>query len=113
MSTQVSAFLNYSRMSPRRARLVLNLIKGMDVQAAINQLSFLPLRTAEPIMKLLKSAIANAENNFKLKKQNLRVALARADQGPTIKRSTPRAHGSSSPIRKRTAHITIVVEEKN
>ncbi len=99
-------------MSARKARLVLNLIQGMPVDKALDQLVFLPHGASETVAKLLKSAIANAEHNFNLKKDNLMVMIAKADQGPTIKRSMPRAHGSSSPIRKRSAHITIVLEEK-
>ena len=100
------------RVSPRKTRLVLDLIRGKNVADAIAILKFTPNKAAGIIEKVLMSAIANAENNFGLEKANLVVSEAFANEGPTLKRFRPRAKGSASPINKRTAHITVVVAEK-
>ena len=100
------------RVSPRKARLVIDLIRGKNVAEAISVLKFTPNKSAGLIEKVLMSAIANAENNFDLDKENLYVSEAFVNEGPTMKRFRPRAKGSASPINKRTSHITVVVTEK-
>lgn len=98
-------------MSPRKVRLVTDLIRGKTVQEADAQLSFLPKRAARPVYKLLHSAIANAENNFKLKKENLIINRIMVDMGPSLKRWRPRAFGRAAPIVKKSSHITIILSE--
>ena len=100
------------RVSPRKTRLVLDLIRGKNVADAIAILKFTPNKAARIVEKTLNSAIANAENNFGLEKANLVVSEAFANEGPTMKRFRPRAKGSASPINKRTTHVTVVVSEK-
>ena len=107
---QVRATLQYLRMSPRKVRLVANMIKGMDVAKAEEQLNFLPRRATLPLLKLLKSAIANAEHNFRLSKKGLRIASITVDGGPILKRGRARAFGRSFLIRKRTSHVTLILE---
>jgi len=99
-------------MSPRKMRLVADIIRGHDVVGVINQLSFMNKRAAKPMLKLLNSAVANAENNFKLKKDNLYIQELRVDEGPTLKRWMPRAMGRATPVNKRTSHISIILEER-
>ena len=101
------------RMSPRKVRLVADVIRGMKVEEAQRQLSFSKKSATEVITKLLNSAIANAEHNFHLEKTGLRVAMIAVDGGPTLKRHKPRAFGRSAPIRKRTSHITLVLEDQD
>ena len=106
------AYLRYVRISPRKVQIVCDLIRGKDVKTAMAILMQTPKAASEPLVKLLKSACANAENNFGLEKANLVVSEAFANEGPTMKRFRPRAKGSASPINKRTAHITVAVAEK-
>lgn len=108
---EVTAKLIRLRMSPRKVRLIARLISRKTVQAAETQLVFLKQIAAEPILKLLKSAIANAEHNFKLDKDKLWVKSITVDAGETIKRSRPRAFGRAAPIRKRTSHIHLVLTD--
>jgi len=110
---EVIAKLNGLRMSPRKVRLVANLIRRMYVKNAQNQLQFLNKAAARPIMKLLNSAIANAENNFKLNSDQLWISHITVDEGMTIKRWRPRAHGRAAPIRKRTSKITIKLSNES
>ena len=110
--TSAKAVARTVRVSPRKTRLVLDLIRGKNVADAIAILKFTPNKAARIVEKTLNSAIANAENNFGLEKENLVVSEAFANEGPTLKRFRPRAKGSASPINKRTAHITVVVAEK-
>lgn len=100
------------RIAARKARLVIDLIRGRDVAEALAILEFTPRAGSPIIAKVLKSAIANAEHNYDLDAQNLFVSEAFVDEGPTLKRFRPRAKGSASPINKRTSHITVVVSEK-
>jgi large subunit ribosomal protein L22 len=111
--TEVKAHVRYLRMSPRKVRLVVDLIRGMAVEPALAQLQFMSKAAARPVRKLLESAIANAEHNFKLDRDGLRVKAALVNQGPTLKRWRPRAMGSAAPILKRTSHITLVLEGKS
>ena len=101
----------FIRMSPRKVRLVTNLIVGLPIPAARTQLNFLNKAAAMPVLKALDSAVANAVNNFKLDEKSLKIKAATADQGPTLKRWRARAMGRAAPIRKRTTHITIVVTD--
>lgn len=110
MQEQIHAKLRYFRSSPRKARLILNLIQGMNVKEAETQLSFLNKKLAAPILQLLRGAINNAETVLKSDTKHLRIVKAVADQGPTLKRWKPRAMGRATPIRKRSTHLTIVLE---
>ena len=96
-------------MSPRKVRLVADLIRGMDANAAEQQLQFHPKWASRPLLKLLRSAIANATNNFHLDRATLRIAKITVDQGPTLKRYRPRAFGSSAMIRKRSSHVNLIL----
>lgn len=109
---QVNARLRNLRIAPRKVRLVVNLIRGLSVDAALQQLTFCPKASALPVMKLLKSAIANAEHNHQLDASTLRVAKITADAGMTLHRFRPRAHGSAAPIRKRSTHITLILSDE-
>lgn len=108
---EVKANLRYLRMSPRKVRLLVDLIRGKKVQSALDQLQFSGKAAAIPVSKLVKSAIANAVNNFSLEAGNLFVKEISVGQGPTLKRWMPRAHGRATPIMKRTSHIAIVLGE--
>ncbi|NLW47376.1 MAG: 50S ribosomal protein L22 [Firmicutes bacterium] len=106
------AVVRFSRIAPRKARQVIDMIRGKKVGDAQTILKFTPRFAAEIISKVLNSAIANAENNHKMNRDNLYVSEAYVDQGPTMKRFMPRAQGRASAIHKKTSHITIVVAEK-
>lgn len=108
---EVLAKLRFLRMAPRKIRLVVDTIRGLPVEQAEYQLAFLEKKAAVPVLKLLKSAMANAENNFKLKKDNLYIKKITVDQGPTLKRWQPRAFGRAAMIRKKSSHITVVLDE--
>lgn len=109
-----SATLRYARISPRKVRLVVDLIRGLDIDRARTSLHFLNKRSAKPVLKLLESAIANAKSaqGDAGGAGGLYVKKVFVDQGPTLKRSRPRAKGTSSPINKKTSHITIVLDER-
>ncbi|MDD5043594.1 MAG: 50S ribosomal protein L22 [Patescibacteria group bacterium] len=109
---QVQAKARFIRMSPKKIRLVINLIRGLDVTSAESQLRFMRKDAAGPVLKLLRSAMANAEHNFQLDKSGLFIKEIRVDQGPSLKRWTPKAQGRATPILKRSAHISIVLETK-
>ncbi len=108
----VEAKLKYSRISPRKVRLVANLVRGLQVEEAEKLLQYTVKRPANPMLKLLRSAVANAEHNYNLKKENLYISEIRVDGGPIIKRFRPRARGSASAIQKKTSHIFIELKEK-
>jgi large subunit ribosomal protein L22 len=109
---QAKAVARTVRIAPRKARLVLDLIRGKQVGEAVAILNLTP-RAASPIVdKVLKSALANAEHNYEMDVNNLVVSEAYANEGPTLKRFRPRAMGRASAINKRTSHITIVLSEK-
>ena len=113
--TQVAearATLSYARISARTVKIVADLIRGKNVDEALAIVKFTPKTSSVIIEKLLKSAIANAENNNGMKHENLYVAEISANQGPTLKRIRPAAKGSAVRIRKRTSHITIVLREQ-
>ena len=106
---EVKAKLRYLRMSPKKVRLVADLIRGENAHSAIVQLNHCSRKAKGPILKLLNSAVANAKNNFKLSVDGLYIQSVFVDQGPVLKRWMPRAFGKASEIRKRTSHITIVL----
>ena len=110
---EANATLKYARISARKVKIVADLIRGKDVDEALAIVKFIPKASSEIIEKLLKSAIANAENNHEMKAENLYVAEIYANQGPTLKRIRPAAKGSAVRIRKRTSHITIVLKERD
>lgn len=107
---QTKAILRSLRMGPRKVRLLVDLIRGMKVEKAINQLQFSKKTAAKPVLKLLNSAIANAEHNHGMNRDSLVIKTAFVDSGATLHRWTPRAMGRATPIRKRTAHITLILE---
>lgn len=109
---EARAIAKHIRISPRKVRIVLDTIRGKNVDEALAILKFTPNRSAAAISKVLKSAVANAENNHNMNRDSLYVSKAVADQGPTLKRLLPRAMGRSNIIKKKTSHITIVVKEK-
>src|SRR5438067_3781849 len=104
------AVARHVRISATKARRVVNLVRGLPAQQALTVLQFAPQAASVPVYKVLASAIANAENNERLDPDALLVAEAYVDEGPTLKRFRPRAQGRAYRIRKRTCHITIVVE---
>ena len=108
---EARATLKFARISSRKVKIVADLIRGKNVDEALAIVKFTPKVSSEVLEKLLKSAIANAENNHDMKHENLYVAEIFANQGPTLKRIRPAAKGSAVRIRKRTSHITIVVRE--
>ena len=110
--TRPSAKLSYARMSVQKACFVLDAIRGKDVQTALAIVTYNPRYASSIIEKLLKSAIANAENNNGMNTENLYVAECFANKGPTMKRVKPRAQGRAYRIEKRMSHITIVLDEK-
>jgi len=100
----------YVRMTPMKFRRVIDLVRGLPVQDALDILRFDVHAASDPIYKVVASAVANAENNKKLDRRDLVIAQAYVDEGPTLKRFRPRAQGRAYRIRKRTSHITVVVE---
>ena len=108
---EAKATLKYARISARKVKIVADLVRGKDVDEALAIMKFTPKASSEVLEKLLKSAIANAENNHEMKHENLYVAEIFANQGPTLKRIRPAAKGSAVRIRKRTSNITIVLRD--
>ena len=109
----VVAKLRYQRLSPQKARLVADIVRGKNALQALNVLEFTNKKAAKYIEKTLRSAIANAEHNFNLDPEKLYVSKILIDQGPVLKRISPRAMGRADVIRKPTAHITVEVSERN
>lgn len=107
---QSTAKLNYLRLSPRKIRLLVDLVRGMKVDDAITQLQLTQKKAARPLLKLIESGIANAEHNHGMSPDSLVIAQAYVNGGPIIYRWMPRAFGRASKIRKRTSHVTIVLE---
>lgn len=108
---EVQVKLSNLRISPRKVRLVATLIRGMHVNDAEGQLRFMKKASAKPILKLLKSAIATAENDFQLNSMNLRIKTIKVNEGSTLHRWRARAHGSAAPIKKKVSIIHIILEE--
>ena len=110
--SEVKAQLNGLRMAPRKVRAVVNLIKGKNVLDALAQLEVLVKRSSSPVVKLIRSAIANAENNNNMVKENLYIKSINVDEGVKLKRFKPKGFGRVSPIEKKTSRIRVVLAEK-
>lgn len=110
---EVKACAKTLRIPPRKARIVIDLIRGKDALEAAAILKFMPNAAALAIGKVLKSAVSNAVNNNDMNEEKLYVKVCYANEGITLKRFMPRAKGSASAIHKRTSHITVVVDERN
>jgi len=106
---EAKAIARYVRISPRKARIVVDQIRGKSVVAARETLQFINRAAAEPVAKTLDSAVANAENMHHVRPEALVIKACYVDEGPTLKRFRPRAKGSASRINKRTCHITVIV----
>ena len=106
------AVARYIRISPRKVRLVMDEIRGKMVEEVLNQLSFAPQKGAFILKKLINSAVANAEQNFDMDVDKLYIKRIFADEGPCLKRFRPRAMGRATKIRKRTSHLTVVLDER-
>lgn len=109
---EARAVARYVGVSPRKARLVVDLVRGKSAAEAANILRFTEKGAAEAVGKVLASAVANAEHNLKVKPETLMVSEAFVNEGPTMKRIRPRAQGRAFRIRKRSSHITIVVKQR-
>ena len=105
------ATAKYVRVAPRKVKIVVDLIRGKQVDQALAILAYTPKSAAPVVEKLLNSAIANAENNLSLDRQSLYVAETYANQGPTLKRFQPRSQGRAYKILKRSSHITVILDE--
>ena len=112
MAQEVKATAKYLRIAPRKVRIVMNLVRGKSVADALAILKFTPKVGADAVEKVLRSAIANAENNFDMDVDRLFISSAFVDQGPTLKRIHPRSRGQAFKILKHTSHITVAVNEK-
>ena len=108
----VTAKLKYLRVAPRKVRLVVDTVRGLKVQEALDNLTFARKASAIDISKLIRSAVSNADRKGGIDVDNLIVKTIFVDQGPTLRRSLARARGSASRINKKTSHITVVLEEK-
>jgi len=109
---EVKAKLRFTRTAPRKIRLVANMVRGKDVNEAIQILSFVHKKSAPVLKKLLQSAVANADQKKTVDIDTLYVKHISVDQGPTLKRYMPRAMGRASEIRKKTSHINLVLDER-
>lgn len=109
---QAKAKTKYVRISPRKARYAADLIRGLSVEKATLQLVYSKLRGGRLLKKTLDSAVANAETQMDVRRENLKIAEVRVDPGPIMRRAKPRSRGSSVPVNKRTSHFTIVVESE-
>ena len=112
MAQEVKATAKYIRIAPRKVRIVMNLVRGKSVADALAILKFTPKVGADAVEKVLRSAVANAENNFDMDADRLFISSAFVDQGPTLKRIQPRSRGQAFKILKHTSHITVAVNEK-
>ncbi len=110
---KVKASLKYLRISPRKVRLITDLVKGMNVGEAKIRLQMLVQRAAKPLLKLLNSAIASAKHDFDLEEKNLYISKINTNPGPTLKRWRARARGIAAPIGKRTSHVILELTEKS
>ncbi|MCI9652593.1 50S ribosomal protein L22 [uncultured Acetatifactor sp.] len=110
--TRPSAKLSYARVSVQKACFVLDAVRGKDVHTALAILEYNPRYASGLVKKLIESAMANAENNLGLNRDNLYIAECYANKGPTMKRIKPRAQGRAYRIEKRTSHITVVLDER-
>ncbi|WP_322510999.1 50S ribosomal protein L22 [Chloroflexus sp.] len=110
---EAKAVTRYVRISPLKVRLVMDVVRGMPVDRALATLRYMPQKAAREVARTLKSAIANAEHNFEMDREELYIKTIYADQGPVLKRFMPRARGIANRIRKPTTHITVVVADKS
>ena len=110
---EAKAIQKYSRLTPRKARRVVDLIKGKKAGDALIALRFMPYRGARYVEKILKSAMSNAEQKKAVNPEAMKIIMVVVDQGPVMKRVEPRAMGRANFIRKRTSHITVVLSEEN
>lgn len=108
---EVKAVAKYVRISPRKVRLVMDQVRGKKVEEALNALSYAQQKGAVLLRKVIKSAVANAENNTNMDVDELYIKRVYADEGPTLKRFRPRALGRATRIRKRTSHLTVVLDD--
>ena len=108
---EVKAAAKYVRISPQKIRLLMNQVRGKKVDEAIQVLTFAPQKGSAILKKLIKSAVANAENNAGLDIDSLYIKRLYGDEGPTLKRWRPRAQGRATRIRKRTSHLTVILDE--
>lgn len=113
MSTEVIATAKHIRQSPRKVRVVANAVKNLPLDAALAQLIISPKKAAKPIKKVMESAIANAGENFKLKKENLTIKAIEVGPARTLRRIKPRAKGRADVMRRRSCHIRVVLEGGN
>jgi large subunit ribosomal protein L22 len=111
MEFEVRASAKYVPVSPQKVRLVLDMVRDKDVDEALSILQFTPKRAAKDVAKVIRSAIANAEENFGLAREDLYILEIFADEGPTLKRGRAGARGRYKPMLKRTSHITVVLGE--
>ena len=109
---KITVKLNYLHVAPRKVRLVVNALKGLSTNEAEAQLLFRPKRSSGAVLKLLRSAIANAKNNHKLNPENLFIKNIQVNQGPMLKRFLPRAMGRATPLQKKMSHIILTLGEK-
>jgi len=107
--TEVKATAKFIHVAPRKVRLVINQLPGLEAEKALNYLKFVHKISVRPVVKLINSAVANAENNFNLDKKDLYLKKIIVDDGPVVKRYRPRAHGRSTVIRQRTSHIRLIL----
>lgn len=109
---EAKAIAKYVRVSPFKVQRVVSMIRGRPVREALSMLRYMPSRTAQVVAKVLNSAVANAENNLELDRDDLVVARAYVDKGPSAKRLQPRARGRADVVARRSSHITVVVGER-
>ncbi|MBC8176839.1 MAG: 50S ribosomal protein L22 [Deltaproteobacteria bacterium] len=109
---EIRAKARFMRISPQKIRLIMGQVRGKKVEEALNLLSFAPQRGARILKKLLDSAVANAQQNADIDVDSLYISKVYADEGPTLKRWRPRAQGRATRIRKRTSHLTVILDEK-
>ncbi len=110
---EIKVMLNNLRTAPRKTRQVVDMIRNKNVADARNILEFTIKRPADPVLKLLNSAVASALHDFKLEESNLYISKITVDAGPTLKRSNPESRGRAFPIMKRTSHIQLTLSERN
>lgn len=110
---EVQAIAKYIRMSPRKARLIVDLVRGMDAEQALTTLKFMPQAAAKPIYKLVASAVANAEENYGLSSDELFISEIASDSGPTLRRGRFGGRGRYKPILKRSAHLKVVLATRD
>lgn len=109
---EIKARTKYLKISPKKMRRVIDVVRGMDAEQSIQQLTFIPRKAARLIIRTLKSALANAKHNFDLEKEDLMIKSIFVDEGPVLKRWRPRAFGRAAQIRKHASHLTVILETK-